>query len=185
MTRRNPPSRARAIARLAADRQRARRSLSLALSKTLAPALLTMLAACSAEEPAPQAEEQEPAVQASAPASPPPGPAVLTEVPAAFQGYWDGVDGQCATWSDAQLTIKPDSLIFYESMGEVTAVRQPDAETIVVSMAMSGEGDSWTEETTYRLLDGGTVLESNFTEADGGEPFRRKRCDALVEVSTQ
>lgn len=147
---------------------------------------LALLAACSGEEPAPQATASEPTSVASAAptASATPG-AALTTIPAAFQGYWDAVDGQCATWSDAQLTIKPDSLIFYESMGEVTAVRQPDAETIVVSMAMSGEGDSWTEETTYRLLDGGTVLESDFTTDDGGEPFRRKRCDALVDVSTQ
>jgi hypothetical protein len=148
----------------------------------LAP--LALLAACSAEEPAPEATASEPGAQASTAPSAPPAPtqATLTEVPAAFRGYWDYVDGRCAVWSDAQLTIEAKRLTFYESTGDVTAVRQPDANTVVLTMAMSGEGDTWTEETTYRLLDGGTVLESNFTAADGGEPFRRKRCDALVDV---
>lgn len=156
------------------------------MKRLAALAALALLAACSGEEPAPEPSATPAATGApAASASPTTGPAALTQIPAAFQGYWDAVDGQCATWSDAQLTIKPDSLIFYESMGDVTAVRQPDAETIVVSMAMSGEGDSWTEETTYRLLNGGTVLESDFAADDGGEPFRRKRCDALVDVSTQ
>lgn len=147
-------------------------------------AALFLLAACSGEEPAPEATASEPSAQASASPSATPAPteATLTEVPAAFRGYWDYVDGQCASWSDAQLTIEPRRLTFYESTGDVTTVRQPDADTVVLTMAMSGEGDTWTEETTYRLLDGGKVLESNFTAADGGEPFRRKRCDALVDV---
>lgn len=145
---------------------------------------LALLSACSGEEPAngPADEAVEAAPSASATPAPAGRSATLTEMPAAFLGYWDAVEGRCANWSDAQLTIKPDSLTFYESLGQVTAVRQPDATTVVVTMAMSGEGDTWTEEATYRLLDGGTVLESSFAQGEGGEPFRRKRCEALVDV---
>lgn len=154
------------------------------MKRPLVFAPLALLAACSAEEPAPEATASEPAAQVSASPSATPAPtgATLTEVPAAFRGYWDYVDGQCAVWSDAQLTVEAKRLTFYESTGEVTAARQPDADTVVLTMTMSGEGDTWTEETTYRLLDGGTILESNFTQAEGGEPFRRKRCDALIDV---
>lgn len=151
------------------------------MKQLIALAPLALLAACSGEEPAPEATTSEPAPQASATPSATPAvtEATLAEVPAAFLGYWDNVDGQCAIWSNAQLTIEPRRLTFYESTGDVTAVRQPDPATIVVSMAMSGEGDTWTEESTYRLVDGGKVLESSF---DHGNPFRRKRCDALVDV---
>lgn len=151
------------------------------MKRLCALAALAMLAACSGEEPAPEDTASEQAAEASATpnATPAPTQATLAEVPAAFLGYWDYVDGQCANWSDAQLTIEPRRLTFYESTGDVTAVRQPDPDTIVISMAMSGEGDTWTEESTYRLVDGGKVLESSF---DHGDPFRRKRCTALVDL---
>jgi len=151
------------------------------VKRGIALAALALLAACSGEEPAPDAPA-DPVAAAPTPAASPAAAAPLTQVPAAFLGKWDYVDGQCARGSDAQLTIEPSRLTFYESSGEVTAVRQPYRDTLVVTMAMSGEGDTWTEETTYRLLDGGSVLESNFAAAEGGEPFRRKRCADFVDV---
>lgn len=141
------------------------------------------LAACSAEEPAaPEAGASEPAVSPAAASPAPAGPAsaaTLTEIPAAFRGYWDAETGQCANWSDAQLTVEARRVQFYESLGEVTAISQPATDTIVIDFAMSGEGDTWTEQATYRLLEGGAVLESSFGD---GEAFRRKRCDALVDM---
>lgn len=145
--------------------------------KRYAPIFAALLvAACSGQDSAPEAPADDTTATSDAP------DAALTEIPAAFLGYWDYVEGQCANWSDAQLTVEPRRLQFYESTGEVTAVRQPNANTIVVSMSMSGEGDTWTEESTYRLLDGGRVLESSFDGPDAGEPFRRKRCEALADV---
>ena len=147
--------------------------------KRSAPLLvLALLAACSGQDGAQDAATGDDAAAPAAAAS----TATLNEIPAAFLGYWDYVEGTCANWSDAQLTIEPRRLQFYESSGDVTSVRQPDATTIVLTMAMTGEGDSWTEESTYRLLDGGQVLESSFDGPDAGEPFRRKRCEALADV---
>ena len=151
------------------------------MKRTVPVLALALLAACSGQDGAQDAPAGDansaPSAEASATAA-----LALTEIPAAFLGYWDYVEGKCANWSAAQLTIEPRRLQFYESSGDVTAVRQPDATTIVVTMAMTGEGDSWTEETTFRLLDGGRVLESSFTGPDAGEPFRRKRCEALADV---
>jgi hypothetical protein len=142
---------------------------------------IALLVGCSSEETTTEGAAHDVAAQpGDSPAVTP--PATLVEIPAAFLGYWDYTEGQCAVWSDAQLTIEPRRLQFYESTGQVTAVRQPDATTIIVSMAMSGEGDTWAEEATYRLLNGGQVLESSFDGPDAGEPFRRKRCEVLADL---
>jgi hypothetical protein len=150
--------------------------------------VVALLAACSGQDSAPDTPADDAAVQpdaAATDAAPSAAPSALTEIPPAFLGDWDYVDGQCYNSSDAQLTVEPRRLQFYESSGNVTAVRQTDPSTIVVSMAMTGEGQSWTEETTFRLLDGGQVLESSFTGPDAGEPFRRKRCEALVDMPVE
>lgn len=143
-------------------------------------ATLALLAACTSEEPAPETPDSEPsATTAASPTQSAPSAAALTEIPAAFRGYWDAETGQCANWSDAQLTIEARRVQFYESLGEVTSLSQPAPDVLVIDFAMSGEGDTWTEQATYRLLEGGQVLESTFGD---GEAFRRKRCDALVDA---
>lgn len=151
----------------------------------LAP--LALLAACADDPAAPEAAPS--ATPSATPAAPTPSArasaAQAAQIPAAFVGLWDAEQGQCAQWSDAQLTVEPTHLQFYESSGEVTAVAQPDADTIIVTMTMSGEGETWKETSTYRLLDGGKVLEATFNQGGGGEPFRRKRCQAFVDVPMQ
>lgn len=150
------------------------------MTRLAALAALALLGACSSEEPAPQASASQPAAATSATPSASPAPtAELTEIPAAFRGYWDAETGSCANWSDGQLTIEARRVQFYESLGEVTALSQPAPDTLVIDFAMSGEGDTWTEQATYRLLDGGQVLESSFSD---GDTFRRKRCAALVDA---
>ncbi|MXO73163.1 hypothetical protein [Alteraurantiacibacter buctensis] len=150
------------------------------MKRLTAMAALALLAACSSEEPVPEAPASEPAATASAsPAASAAPAAELNEIPAAFRGYWDAETGSCANWSDAQLTIEARRVQFYESLGEVTSLSQPAPDTLVIDFTMSGEGDTWTEQATYRLLDGGQVLESSFGD---GEAFRRKRCEALVDM---
>ena len=60
---------------------------------------------------------------------------------------------------------------FYESVGDVTKVEDTDS-GVKVSLAMEGEGETWTAEYTLALNEDGQ-LETTTSE---GDTFPRKRC---------
>ena len=100
----------------------------------------------------------------------------LTAIPASYLGEWDYVEGSCAPGSDLRMVVRPGSIGFYESRGEVTAVRRT-REGLVVSLAMDGEGESWEEEFSLRLAGGRerlAVTSSSYPD----RTTMRKRCSA-------
>ncbi len=99
-------------------------------------------------------------------------------MPARFHGMWDFVDGTCMATSDLRLEIGPDILVFYESTGAVTGVKERADGGVEVKLAMSGEGENWEETNSYRLAnDGKTLITAGLRGPSGGE-LRRKRCTA-------
>ena len=136
------------------------------------PVLITIaalvLAACGEAPPAPA----RPAGTPSAPQSP--SSAAPAAIPASFRGSWDVDGGSCGVNdADNALTLQPDRLSFYESGGEVTAVRQTAPGVIEVDAALSGEGETWTATLSFALSDDGATLTT--TQA-GAPPTVRKRC---------
>ena len=80
--------------------------------------------------------------------------------------------------SDLRVEIGTERMEFYESVGEVTAVRQVDANTVDITMAMEGEGERWTVDRRFRLSNGGRTLTPLPLESDGEfEPMPLKRCE--------
>lgn len=141
-------------------------------------ALLTCLSLAACEQaprsPAPTAS----APAAATPAAPSPAtPETPDTVPAAFLGVWDYEKGSCNPASDLRIEIGPKAVEFYEARGEITGVTVESPAAIVLSLAMAGEGETWTMRTRYTLTDDGLRLIP--TSADGedrGEPMPLTRC---------
>ena len=155
------------------------------MMKTLVPALSFALAlsACSdtGEQPTePAASETampvEPDGGIGDGAGPPPGAA--DTIPAAFLGVWDYIEGTCNPASDLRIEIKPESMHFYESIGEVTGVEVEGADRIVVSLAMEGEGEKWEMSRAFTLSQGGERLTPTAIGDEQFEPMPLKRCPA-------
>ena len=108
--------------------------------------------------------------------------APLTAIPARFLGQWDAIDGPCTPDSDMFLTIRPGTITFYESQGEVSGVRRGKP-GIVVSLAMQGEGESWTAEYAMSLAKGGEQLATRELSQSGTATSRR-RCAPTAETAT-
>ena len=108
--------------------------------------------------------------------------APLTAIPARFLGQWDAIDGPCAPESEMFLTIRPGTITFYESQGEVASVRRGKP-GIVVSLAMQGEGESWTADYAMSLAKGGEQLATRELTQSGAATSRR-RCAPTAETAT-
>lgn len=145
---------------------------------------LLALAACSpaadgnAEDPALETKAAESAVSSpSAPAATSDVTAErMTTIPSAYLGVWDFIDGNCNPDSDLRLKIAPDALTYYESYGEVQSL-DVVGDAITVTMSMEGEGETWESRETFRLVDNGTILESNLPAPGGDGNLRRKKCE--------
>ncbi|MEL7690642.1 hypothetical protein [Citromicrobium bathyomarinum] len=108
--------------------------------------------------------------------------APLTAIPARFLGQWDAIDGPCTPDSDMFMTIRPGTIGFYESQGEVTVVRRAKP-GIVVALAMEGEGEKWASEYAMSLSNGGEQLATRMASETGSGTLRR-RCPPLAETAT-
>ena len=138
-----------------------------------------ILAAC--QQTAPSAD-QEPG---PAPPGTVPAPTVTPAAPAAtgksipeqFRGVWDYAEGNCNPASDLRLEIGAVSIEFYESLGTVTGVTVESPTSILVELAMEGEGERW-ERTTRLVLseDGATLTPSDVGDAPAAA-MPRKRCE--------
>lgn len=99
-------------------------------------------------------------------------------IPARYQGVWDYEGGTCARDSDLRVQIRPESMSFYESIGTVTAVAAEGDDTLV-TLAMEGEGEMWTQVTRLALKGEGEALRLH--TSDGEKPpvpdeYPSKRC---------
>ena len=150
----------------------------------LIPALPLALAAGGCSDPVPTSAETAP-VETAIPVEPDggigdgAGPPMASRdtIPASFLGIWDIADGTCNPASDLRMDIRADEIEFYESMGEVISVDVESPDRILVSMDMSGEGETWQVTSRYVLSENGAVLTPMEAEADPRyQPIPRKRC---------
>lgn len=106
------------------------------------------------------------------------GPALAigpTRVPPAFLGEWNYQLAACGKGTDdSRLFIRPNRLEFYESSGPILSVKAHSARDITIKAQLSGEGETWTVDTRFRLSADGKQL-SDVTDPNG-PPFVRKRC---------
>ena len=99
-------------------------------------------------------------------------------IPASFHGIWDYVEGTCALESDLRMEISGGEILFYESIGTVTA-SVPDEGDVIVTLAMEGEGDTWVQAYRLTLSQDDQILNSEAIGEDFvGGPLPRKRCAA-------
>lgn len=162
-------------------------------SSILAAAILA-LAACSSEpEPQETADDFADRIGAGQPLAPDATPTSSLNpapkapmaklgapkpVPARFQGSWDFVDGDCSAQSELRIRVGTNSVQFYESTGVVNGFEQPEDNTVILNLAMEGEGEKWEERFRLSLVEGGKFLEASEQSGYGaGQAMRRKRCD--------
>jgi hypothetical protein len=128
------------------------------------------LSACSQSEKA-AAPEATPTTSAAIPA-----PSQAGKVPAAFLGVWDYVKGSCEPASDLRIEIKPDAIEFYEAHGDITKVNVESPDTVVLDLAMDGEGEQWAMSRRFTLSNGGETLTPTGMGEEKFEPMPLKRC---------
>ena len=102
----------------------------------------------------------------------------LGPIPARFQGVWDYEGGTCAPESDMRMEISGNEILFYESVGIVTAV-EAEGETAVLSLDMEGEGESWRQRLRLSLIGVGDSVRLHTSDGDKPErvdEYPSKRC---------
>ena len=147
----------------------------MTLMHKLSPLLAVALAVSACSEAETPTREQE---QASAPAAAPASDPAPSEIPAGFIGVWDYEKGTCDPAPDMRLAIGQDRFEFYESVGEVKAVRN-EGEATVVDLAMEGEGETWDQSLRLVLKDSGERLHvTEPVNTSDTDDYPRKRCPA-------
>ena len=107
----------------------------------------------------------------------PPLPELIGTIPPRFRGVWDNVEGSCAPASDLRLEVGEGSITFYESAGQLTGIEDSGAASVIVMLAMEGEGETWEERRELVLEDGGArLLVLDPADASAGRDLPRKRC---------
>lgn len=144
-------------------------------------ASLFALAACGSD-PVPATSEPETASSTPAPqpveTATPVEETLANRIPTRFHGVWDYIEGTCALESDMRMEISGAEILFYESVGQVTAVTAEE-DDVVVTLAMEGEGETWEQRTRLALT--GEGPEQRLETSDGEAPKRvdeypSKRC---------
>lgn len=98
-------------------------------------------------------------------------------IPPAFLGRWGLVPADCtSTAGDNKglMTVAPDRLSFYESRATITRLEGVSSTELRATLAFSGEGQQWTEDTPLTLEENGNVL----TRVADGQTLRYTRCAA-------
>jgi len=96
-----------------------------------------------------------------------------TALPAAMQGAWTSVGGNCGDRADPmRLTVRPTALAFYESEGKVLRLEPTEGNTVNATLRYTGEGESWERTQRITLSDDGQTL----SIAGPTGTVSRKRC---------
>lgn len=119
------------------------------------------------------------AVMGSAGGQPLPAPTAIADrrLPPAFVGRWGLVPADCTSMNGDNtglMTVAPDRLTFYESRATIARLEGVSPTELRATLAFTGEGQEWREETGLVLEDGGRVL----VRVVDGERLRYTRCDA-------
>lgn len=157
----------------------------MTLKNLLSPALplALIVVGCSAadsEPDAPEPAETANTVEADGGigngAPPPETPKVAKAIPQQFLGAWDTADGNCSPVTETRMEIGSQSVGFYESHGEVTRVDIANPNSIIVSLAMEGEGEKWQMERKLALSDAGDSLSVSADKTEEFDPIQLKKC---------
>lgn len=111
--------------------------------------------------------------------APAPAPTAIADgrLPPAFVGRWGLVPADCtSTRGDNKglMTVTPDRLAFYESRATIARLEGVSPTELRATLAFTGEGQEWREETGLVLEERGRVL----VRVVDGERLRYTRCDA-------
>jgi hypothetical protein len=107
------------------------------------------------------------------------GTALANRIPTRFHGAWDYVEGSCSLDSDMRMEISGSEIMFYESIGTVTAT-EAEGDDVIVTLAMEGEGETWEQQTRLSLV--GEGADQRLDTSDGeapktGDEYPSKRCE--------
>lgn len=154
----------------------------------IAPLALLALTACGSEPETPPEVEQTPIpVEPDGGIGDGAGPpeetataALANRIPTRFHGIWDSAEGTCDPASDLRMEISGGEILFYESVGMVTAV-EPEGNDVIVTLAMEGEGETWEQQTRLSLVgegEGQRLETSDGEQPRGTDNYPSKRCAA-------
>ena len=137
---------------------------------------LLALAACGSADERTDADTLAPETSSAAPepVAADDAQASLTAIPEDYRGVWDIPSSNGDPASDLRLDIRANEIEFYESLGEVTAIER-DGDGIVVDLAMSGEGETWTVRNRLVLTDDGEALTIHEAGKEPGTYSVRRR----------
>lgn len=154
-------------------------------------ALPLALAACSDPSPEPDASSapsMAPIVSESEAMAPPVAPGASgsavalddASFPMAMRGRWGMNAADCDPARDDNkglMTVGPDSVKFYESVGEIGVVAERSEKLLRATFDYEGEGMEWKRDARYELMDGGKVLiMTEFGEDVPEGPRRYSQC---------
>lgn len=101
-------------------------------------------------------------------------------IPTGMRGRWALKAADCTARRGTDLTaltIDATNLRFYESHGELTRVRESNANRIIADYKFSGEGVEWNRRMQLDLTDGGkTLIRRDEGEGAAASPMRYTRC---------
>lgn len=106
--------------------------------------------------------------------------ALANRIPTRFHGVWDYVQGSCDPASDMRMEISGSEILFYESIGKVTATEAEGA-AVIVTLAMEGEGETWQQDTRFVLVGAGESQRLETSDGEGPrtvDEYPHKRCPA-------
>ncbi|MGN6269142.1 MAG: hypothetical protein ACTHM0_04525 [Sphingomonas sp.] len=101
--------------------------------------------------------------------------ALAYQIPTSFVGRWGMTPADCDPDGPAVkglLTIADDSLKFWESKGNVQQIVRHSPYDITLTLAMTGEGQSWTS-TTRLVLD---AAATELVRTEDSHSYRYRRC---------
>lgn len=154
-------------------------------------ALPLALAACSDPSPEPDASatpSMAPIVSESEAFAPPVAPGAsasassLAEAsfPMAMRGRWGMNSADCdpaRADNKGLMTVGPDSVKFYESVGEIGVVADRTESVLRAVFDYEGEGMEWKRDARYELADGGkTLILTEYGDDAPQGPRRYSQC---------
>lgn len=108
-----------------------------------------------------------------------PSPAAVQQIPTAFRGRWGMTANDCdPSRDDAKglMVVEPTTLRFYESRATLASATAPGGDRLSMRLSFTGEGQSWTADQSFTLLDEGRTLVR--TENGPAATLRYERCPA-------
>ena len=101
----------------------------------------------------------------------------VEDIPERFLGWWAQTEAECqlGRLAISRLTIEPNRITFYESIGEVLSAAIEGQTDLAVLLDSRGEGFTWVSALQFRL----SADEQSLTDMTGGRlGVVRIRCES-------